>query len=161
MTSDRDDEALSWGDDDPTLDTGASADSPVALPKGFTAVGAGSDRVAPVAAGWQSDPVDSGESALSNTALLVTGVLAGVYLLFTIGWVIGGIRLGAYAPLLGLDSIGFQVSFWLAVVAPALWFLTVLLLARRAKFWVRVVLIVAGAALLVPWPFIMVGVIGQ
>ena len=55
----------------------------------------------------------------------------------------------------------FQGSFWLAVLAPALWFGTVFLLTRRSAGWVRVVWLVAGAILLVPWPFITVGAVGQ
>ena len=56
----------------------------------------------------------------------------------------------------------YQGSFWLAVLAPILWFATVFLLTTRSKPWVRFAWLIAGVALLlVPWPFILIGAVGQ
>jgi hypothetical protein len=55
----------------------------------------------------------------------------------------------------------YQGSLWLAVCAPLLWFATTLLLTQRSPAWVRIVWLVAGVVLLVPWPFIMIGTVGQ
>ena len=96
---------------------------------------------------------------MGNATLITLGVLGGFYLLFTIGWIIGGFRLQGRAEYLVTDVM-FQGSFWLAVLAPALWFGTVFLLTRGSAGWVRIVWLVAGAILLVPWPFIMVGAVG-
>ncbi len=160
VTARRDDDALTWdGDDDPTLDTGAPA-SPTAptLPDGYTAVGKDADTVA--LAGEDVVAVSEPRAPMSNAVLIVLGILGGFYLIFTVGWVIGGLRLQGAAQYLVTDVM-FQGSFWLAVLAPALWFGTVLFLTRGSAAWVRILWLVAGAILLVPWPFIMVGAIGQ
>jgi hypothetical protein len=41
------------------------------------------------------------------------------------------------------------------------WFATELVVTRGRRLWVRFAWLVAGVVLLVPWPFIMVGVIGR
>ena len=179
MTSGRDDEALSWaGDDDPTLDTGgaaAEADaSPAVLPEGFTAVGRGSDRVRGAddavrgttvdqPQGDEHDAVseaDAQAARLGNGALIGLGIFGGVYLLYTIGWIIGGLRLQEVA--LFVVSPAVYVPFLvLAVLAPAIWFAASFLLTRRSRTWVRMAWLAVGVVLLVPWPFIMVGAVGQ
>lgn len=186
MASGRDDDALSWGDDDPTLDTGtdpepepdadaAAAASPsleretptvepgsaeaVALPDGFTAVGRDSETVGRIRADG-SVTMPSERQPMGNVALLGLGVLGGVYLLYVIGWVIGGLRLQGRANYLVTDVM-FQGSFWLAVLAPIIWFGTVFLLTVNARPWVRFVWLAGGALLLLPWPFVMIGAVGQ
>lgn len=169
--SGRDDDALRWeGDDDPTLDVGAAAPAapaaprddpaaePVALPDGFTAVGKDSASVGRIEA--DGSVVMPGErEPLSTATLLALGVLAGVYLLFTIGWIVGGIRLQGTAQYL-VSPVGYQAAFWLAVIAPVVWFGTAYVLTRSAKAWVWISCLVAGLVLLVPWPFVMVGAVG-
>lgn len=88
--------------------------------------------------------------------LVLVGIIGGVYLLYTIGWIIGGLNLQGSALFL-VPSVMYQVAVWTAVLAPALWFGAVWLLTRRSAGWVRVVGFLAGAALLVPWPFVMTG----
>jgi hypothetical protein len=163
VTPGSDDDALSWGDeDDPTLHVGSSsararparepaADAPD-LPEGYTAVGKGAETV--------QTPDDEEAPALGSVALLVIGILGGIYLLSTIGWIVGGLRLKGAADYL-VAPIAYQVSLWLAVAAPAIWFLTVLWLTTRSRVWVRFAWLIGGAALLLPWPFIMVGAVGR
>ena len=164
MTSGTEDDALSWGDDDPTLHPGSAsrepaAGEPVALPAGFTALGKGSTGVGRIER--DGTVVLPGEPApLSNTMLITVGVLAGAYLLFTIGWIVGGLRLQGTAQFL-VSPVGYTLALWLAVAAPALWFGTVLLLTRATASWVRVAWLVGGLLLLIPWPFVMVGAVGQ
>lgn len=183
MASGRDDDALTWeGDDDPTLDVGdrtppeavepapelegEAAPEPATLPEGWNAVGKGSETVptdasaADTTASGDEAPGNDGREPMGNVALVTLGILGGIYLLFTIGWLIGGFRLQGRAQYLVADVM-FQGSFWLAVLAPLLWFATVFLLTRRSSTWVRIVWLVGGAILLVPWPFIMVGAVGQ
>ncbi len=176
MTSDPD-EALRWEGDD----------EPPALPSGWTAVGRGSESVAQVEADGtvtahpptataapatsesptSGSPVsgsEAGEQAPMSTALLVAlGILGGVYLLYTVGWAIGGYRLQVAALVLSpsLTSIMYQVALWAAVLAPALWFVATLVLTRRSRSWVRLAALLAGAVLLVPWPFVMLGAWGS
>ncbi|MEV8266266.1 DNA polymerase III subunit gamma/tau [Microbacterium sp. NPDC076911] len=173
MSSDRDD-ALSWdGDDDPTLDAAPAAAPATAssLPKGYHAVGKGSESVrdasqaSPVAdapdATVESEPESSGAAKpMGNAALVTTGVLGGAYALYVIGWVIGGLRLQGLAQYLVTDFM-FLASFSLAALAPVIWFGTTLLLTRHSKTWVRIAWLFAGVILLVPWPFVMTGTVGQ
>ena len=176
MSTGRDDDALRWdGDDDPTLDVGtraapaaavegdpargaADTSEPLALPDGFHAVGKDSEKVGHIE--QDGTVVMPGDKApLSNAMLISLGVLAGVYLLFTIGWIIGALRLQGTAQFL-VSPVGYQIALWLALLAPALWFVATYLLTRAAKSWVRIVWLLAGLVVLVPWPFIMVGAVG-
>jgi hypothetical protein len=173
VASGRDDDALTWdGDDDPTLaaapprsDAEDADAGQLTLPDGYTAVGRGSDRLerpAPDAHAPASETAarasDAGSSG--NVALVALGVLGGIYLLFTVGWIIGGIRLDPVAVLL-VSPAASVPALWLAILAPALWFVTVFLLTRRSPVWLRFALLAAGVLLLVPWPFIMLGAVGS
>lgn len=153
-----DDDALSWdGDDDPTL--AAAPGAP--LPAGYRAVGKGSERLGD---SERTDAADAqpplteqtGPEPMGNAALVGIGVFAGIYLLLSLGWVLGAGRLQLVAQLF-LDPVAYQVTMWLAVLAPPLWFATVWLLTRRSTMWLRLVLLAAGAVLLVPWPFVLSG----
>lgn len=173
VTPGRDDDALSWdGDDDPTLDVGAAsvdevagAPEPVTLPPGYTAVGKGNETLAsPFVAsrepkGETPNVVDAEEAArppMGSASLIGLGVLAGVYLLLSIGWLLGTSRLQLVAALF-LEPAAFQITLWLAVFALPLWFVTVLWLTRSTHAWVRFTLLIAGAVLLIPWPFVLAG----
>ena len=152
MTSDSDD-ALSWdGDDD------AARPAP-ALPKGWDAVGKGSEAVGRVETDGTVTTEDE-RPALSTALLLVLGVVGGVYLLYTVGWVIGGLRLKPLANLIVADAM-FVPWFVLAVAAPLLWFLASWVLTRGRATWIRIGVLLLGVVLLVPWPFVTVGVIGS
>jgi len=159
MTSDPDD-ALSWeGDED------RPAQKP-SLPQGWNAVGKGSDRVVTDGGASVAEPAEPSASeepqlaAMSPAMLLFVGIFGGIYLLYAIGWVIGGLNLKPLANLIVADAM-YVPWFVLAVAAPALWMLTVWVLTRGAQSWIRVLLLLAGAVLLVPWPFVMVGAIGS
>jgi len=174
VSTGRDDDALSWaGDDDPTLDVGAQAvaasepgtPAPEGLPVGYTAVGKGSELLTDpqesAPAGEEDSAIAVGTPAtIGNAALIGLGVLGGVYLLFTIGWIIGGLRLQPLASFL-VSPAAFVPALWLAVLAPAIWFGVTLLLTRASAAWVRFAWLAAGAALFVPWPFIMIGAVGR
>lgn len=153
MTSHSDD-ALSWDGDD------AAPPKDAALPDGWNAVGKGSGGVGRIEADGAVVPADGQERVgLSTAMLLILGVVGGVYLLYTIGWVIGGLRLGPLASFL-VDDVMFVPWFVLAVGAPALWFLASWVLTRGRAAWIRVAALLVGVVLLVPWPFVTVGAIG-
>ncbi|MDE0545625.1 DNA polymerase III subunit gamma/tau [Microbacterium sp. C7(2022)] len=174
MSSERDD-ALRWdGDDDPTLDA-AAATAPVGpageVPPAVEAPLA--DNVHPaksVSAGAAEERENhavtstsheaAAQAPLGNAALVTLGVVGGAYALYTVGWVIGGLRLQGVAQYLVADVM-FVGSLWLAVMAPALWFGTTFVLTRNTATWIRILCLVAGLALLVPWPFVMIGAWGQ
>ncbi|MGB4137416.1 MAG: hypothetical protein WA971_12680 [Microbacterium sp.] len=141
MASEPDDDALSW-EGDPA---DATTERPT-LPEGWKAVGRGSE-----------DVVIAGERPPMSTGMLVSlGAIGGVYLLYTVGWVLGGLRLQAPALFL-IPGVMYQVTLWMAVVAPALWFAAAWALTRNARAWVRLAALLAGVLLLVPWPFVMGG----
>lgn len=103
---------------------------------------------------------DGNGPRLSSAMLLLLGVVGGVYLLYTVGWIVAGLRLRPLASFL-VDDVMFLPWFFLAVAAPALWFLASWVLTRGRAAWVRVAVLVAGVVLLVPWPFVTVGVVGS
>ena len=95
---------------------------------------------------------------MGNAALVSLGILGGVYLLWTIGWIVGGLRLQPIANFL-VSPAGFLPAYWLAVLAPAMWFAVVFVATRSSATWIRILWLVVGAILLVPWPFIMIGTV--
>ncbi|MDF2507588.1 MAG: hypothetical protein K0Q52_1447 [Microbacterium sp.] len=154
MTPDSDD-ALNWEGDE------AATPQDRALPHGWNAVGRGSEEVGTVEDDGTVTPAALDEPAgLSTPMLLILGVVGGVYLLYTIGWIVGGLRLKPLASFL-VDDAMFLPWFVLAIAAPALWFLASWVLTRSKAAWIRVAVLLAGVVLLVPWPFVTVGVIGS
>lgn len=182
MPTGRDDDALTWdGDDDPTLDVGADAADAVAapagsatLPDGWSAVGKGSEVVEPGSAPADSPEAEADDAPaadhepagvearepMGNASLIALGIIGGFSLLYAIGWLIGGLRLQDTAQFL-VAPVAYQVSLWLAVLAPIVWFGTVYLLTTSSRAWVRFAWLIGGVLFLIPWPFIMVGAIGQ
>ncbi|WP_407358305.1 hypothetical protein LTA6_003387 [Microbacterium sp. LTA6] len=154
MTSDSDsDDALGWAGDE------QSPKSDPSLPRGWNAVGKGSAKVGRIEADGTVTPADA--PAPMSTAMLVTlGIVGGIYLLYTVGWVIGGLRLKPLTALIVADAM-FVPWFVLAIAAPALWFLTSWILTRGRATWIRLLVLLVGVVLLVPWPFVTVGVIGS
>ena len=105
------------------------------------------------------DERSEAEAAAASSVLLVaTGVAAGLYLLWTIGWMITATRQNAtIAGSFGGDALGgglYGLGLWLAVAAPAVWFASVLLGTRDARVRTRVLWLVAGLVLLAPLPFL-------
>ena len=173
-----DDDALSWeGDDDPTLDTGVGApgEAPVAAappapvepavsPAPAAPGPATPDAVADDAVADDAEAEEAEEPRrLGDAALVSLGVLGGVYLLWTVGWVLGSLRLRDWIQIRtgAVADAMFHGSMVLGILAPAIWFGAAWYLTRHRPTWVRIAAIVLGVIVLVPWPFVMVGVIGQ
>jgi len=158
MTSSRDDDALGWaGDDDPTLASGrpeATGGSAAVTPAAPASDSTGND----LPEGWAVTGSPGGyvdapaATPLSSPALVGLGILGGVYLLYTIGWLIGVGRIDNELtdP---LARFMFSLGTWLAVAAPAVWFAASFWLTRGAprRRWTWLVL---GVLLLAPLPFI-------
>ena len=186
MTSDPDD-ALRWEGDEPVTDApakaadvpakgaDADADGAPSLPAGWTAVGRGSEKVriadadadaadgatvAPsVSDGSPADGADE-RPGLGNVSLISLGVIGGIYLLYAVGWAVGGSNLRPSAKFLVTDAM-YLPWMWLVILAPFLWFVAVWVLTRGRATWIRIVGLVAGVVLLIPWPFVMTGVLGS
>jgi hypothetical protein len=210
----RDDDALSWGDDDPTLDvgddgvewddepaqdaalTGSAATVPGAdpAPRPLGVDAPAPDIDAPVATPGRTRPgivtaqvtgpdgvtrtrevvhpytddrklprrmrgtTEAADAPLGNVALVSLGVLGGVYLLFALGWFLSGSRFQVWG-LLFLEPAGYIAAWALATAAPVAWFVAVLVLTARRPVWQRILPLLLGVLVLVPWPFLMTGVV--
>lgn len=170
----RDDDALSWaGDDDPTLvavpapDPDDARTVPTEPPAPHTRIvsddltASSDDEPAALLGATPGDPSDGtapadGAAAMSSAALVSLGVLGGIYLLYTIGWIVGGLRLNEISGFIVAPSASVPAVI-VAILAPAIWFVVVFALTRTRPAWQRFAWLVAGAVLLVPWPFAMLG----
>jgi hypothetical protein len=145
---DEDDDALSWAGDE----------SPQRAPLRKAAV---SDDVTPGAATASPDPDLVEEPAqdavaaparTSSALVFAYGMVGGVYVLFTIGWFITARSASA---LTDLGGVMYTFGQWLAVAAPAAWYGGSWLLTRHRPAALRLLWLVIGTLLLVPWPFIL------
>ena len=101
-------------------------------------------------------PVEDEEEpppSMSAPVLVSLGILGGIYLLYTVGWIIS-LQKFYYLSTSALDQIAFQTQQYLAIIAPVVWFGSVLYLTRHRKPVVRLIWLVIGAVVLVPWSFV-------
>jgi hypothetical protein len=146
---DDDDDALRWGGDRDAT----HFESP-AVPKP-------DKRAKPASGGADTaDPGDANDldaalpSAPGNGAFLVAvGILAGIYLLYTIGWIVTVQHTGTLATT-PLEQAALVAKEYFAIAACALWFGATFLLARRVRASTRLVWLAVGAIVLIPWPFV-------
>lgn len=122
-----DDDALRWGDADDATHVDA-AHNPVAV--------------------RERRSHDGDEGPLGSGPLIGFGVLGGLYLLYTVAWLIS-------ASVLAVADPASEVMRALAIVAPALWFVATLWLGQSARNRTKFVWLVIGAVVLIPWPFIL------
>lgn len=176
MTPDPDDEdAFTWeGDEHPTRASLHRPSAPADRAAGATAEPESAQQRAGETAEDASAPhaaasaEKTSRAPMGNVALVASGILGGVYLLYVIGWIIGGLRVSRVAGYLVSSSGeppvtwagGNVIGVWLAALGPILWFGTVWIATRRSRSWLRWVWLIAGAVLLVPWPLFMLGAQG-
>lgn len=171
MTRETEDDALRWeGDDDPTLAPGwKTVGPPVAAPVGAS----GSDAASDATSGTENSPANAADDVDADTEaeataeadgdqtapasqtgsveLVVLGILAGVYLLYTIGWLITALRTSAPGVSVVSDAM-YVLGLWLAVLAAPCWFALALRAGARRR---RLVWLVAGVIVLMPLPFVL------
>ncbi|WP_104197640.1 hypothetical protein [Cryobacterium sp. M15] len=168
MNARRDDDALNWaGDDDPTLQEGSTDRARPAsggVPEGWSIPRVSADSEVATDTTTEADnPEPSGAqppdntqpsaSAPSSVALIGMGILAGMYLLYTIGWFIGVARIenSITDP---VTEFMFSLGAWLAVAAPLAWFgVTYWLTMSRPR--ARLIWLLIGVVVLAPVPFII------
>lgn len=132
MSTDPDEDALSWsGETDPT------------------------HVAAPVTGKKQlAGTLDERADAANPVLLVVMGILAGVYLLYAIGWIIFGFS--TRVPVQGaFFAIMYQVGVALAIASPFLWAAATWLRVKNSML--RVLWLFVGVLVLAPWPFIVGG----
>lgn len=145
---DDEDEALRWeGDDDATLAPGWRAVGtpvPVARPVDEADAAASVDR--------DTDAAAEGADQPGSAELVLLGVFGGVYLLYTLGWILSVLRVQNPAT----DPVGqfmFALGLWLAVLAPALWF-GVTFALTRGRPRARLVWLLVGVVVTLPIAFV-------
>ncbi len=150
MTGDDDEEALTWvGGRDPShYETPeVKPPKPAKAPKTAKPVG---DQTA------AAESVDDEDAdlapATSSVELVALGILGGIYLLYTVGWFVSWQRL-VYVDTDALELAAFRAQQVLAIIAPPLWFVVTVVFTRDRKPAVRLLWLVVGAILLVPWSF--------
>jgi hypothetical protein len=168
MSDARDDEALGWaGDDDPTLAPegavgGAAAPRGRGSRRGETAPAAAPRTVLDEAedaedraAERELEEAERASAQLSSAALIGLGVLGGVYLLYTIGWIVFFSR---YEMAIDVTFGVFSdlIARTLAIAAAPLWFVATLLITQRRRRY-RFLWLVIGVLVLIPWPFLIGG----
>ncbi|MFJ4039126.1 DNA polymerase III subunit gamma/tau [Microbacterium sp. NPDC090007] len=180
MSTPRDDDALSWGgDDDPTLDVGENGATrrvggspaerdPEPLPPEPEPEPLQPEPSAPAAPATRHPepetparndrPEADAEHAapLGNVGLVGIGMVAATFVLFAVGWLIAGLQLrGLGLPIPDVTLVALTIA---AALAPIVWFVAVLALTRAWRTWQRFLLLILGIVLLVPWPFLSLGV---
>lgn len=142
-----DEEALSWlGDEDANLKPGWKT--------------VGSKHPHDVEATTEADTVldldeDDEDDELvgpSSTSLVALGVLAGVYFLYTLGWLTYATRSASSSGSDVLADTMWNIGLWLAVLAPPLWFVLTFWLVKRSALRYSVLLL--GALILIPIPLV-------
>lgn len=133
MASVDDDDALAWAGDER---------APVAEPVTTRVV-----EVAPTA----------GKPQLPAALLVTYGIIAGAYLIYTIGWIVSVQRYNTFSPASteALNAFMFGLGEILAIAGPALWFGAALLLTRGRKPLLRLVVLIVGLLAVLPWPFVL------
>jgi hypothetical protein len=104
-----------------------------------------------------SDASSASTVQLSNGALVLLGVVGGLYLLYTWVWFSWANYYSQMnsAVAEGSGAIGAvlqQTVFWAAPVAPALWFIAAYLLCRASPTWNLALWLLIGAVVLLPLP---------
>ena len=144
MAEDPDRDALSWsGETDPTHVAVPATSSNKASVKAATKASA------------KAAKQDAAAAAAPNPVLLIVlGILAGVYLLYAVGW---GIHAFATSvPVSGVFfGIMYQLGEALSIASPFLWAGALWLLVKK-PVW-RLWWLFVGVLVLAPWPFILGG----
>lgn len=132
MSADPDDDALTWAGDDATVTE---------------------REPGPEQSSREREP--EAERAQVPAVLLVTyGLLAGIYLIYAVGWAVAMQRNTVVQPDV-LSEFMFTFGELLAIASPALWFGTVIVLTRGRKPLPRLLGLLVGLAVIIPWPFVL------
>lgn len=132
------DDALSWAGDEDRLTTSAPLES-TRRKSQKTPESSGSEQTE--------------NKGLSSLALVSMGVFAGIYLLFSVAWLITALR----NPTAIADALGntmFQLGMWLTVAAPSLWFIAVVVIWKKMGVVKQMLWLTVGVVVLIPWPYI-------
>ena len=151
-------EALSWdGERDASHVAGPqpARTKPAKQNKAGASTGSATDGRASTGSATDGSATDgSATDGPTSSFLLVTyGIVAGVYGLYTVGWITTVLRGGGTMVILG--EVMFQFGEFLAIASAPLWFASAFYLTRGSRPVVRLAWLIAGLVLLVPIPFVL------
>lgn len=155
-----DDAALRWDDvDDPSwIDPGAADDAPDAGADGAVDGAAGASSASEANGANDAEGARDGEAVaaeLPATGLrLLTAVFAVVYVLWSVGWIIGVGLVPISGPTLVIEVL-YQFSEFLAIIASALWFAATVALTPQHRLAPRLGWLALGTLVLLPWPIVL------
>lgn len=149
-TPDDDDAALRWDD----VDDASYIDPGAADPAAPTAAPESTSDSRAARPDTTASAADARAARRRTVATAITGVFAGIYLMYTVGWVIGVAQLPLTGPTL-LTEILYQFAEFLAIIAPAAWLTTALVLSRDRSAVHRIGWLALGTLVLIPWPFLL------
>jgi hypothetical protein len=115
---------------------------------------AGDDRAAPAPVAEPGETPAPERRSIPAMLLVTYGVIAGILLIYTVGWIITVGRSGFTSSEVLVEAMA-QLGEFLAIASPALWFAVVFLLTRDAKPLVRLLLLLLGLLVVLPWPFLL------
>jgi hypothetical protein len=145
---DEDEEALTWaGGRDPS-----HYETPVAKPGKTIKPSAPNASEAGTPGSDDKDEEADDRPATSAIVLVCLGILGGIYALYALGWFVSWQRL-LYADPDELEFQAFHVQQVLAILAPPLWFGATIYYTRGRKPALRLLWLVIGALVLIPWSF--------
>jgi hypothetical protein len=114
------------------------------------------NRVAQVAAPSVDDGMDAAPARSTNVAGTAATVgFAVLYLAIVVGWILSVQITGSTATDV-FSQVAWQFGEFVAIIAGALWYLTVLTLTPDSRTGVRVGWFALGVGVLLPWPILLV-----
>lgn len=87
------------------------------------------------------------------------GVLAVLYVVWALMWVVGLARTPALVTGTTFDDLMYQVGVFLSYISAPLWFVGVVWLGTRWSQKTRTGVLLIGLIVLLPWPFILPAVL--
>ena len=104
----------------------------------------------------QPDPASERESSGVTWTI---GVLAVLYVVWALMWVVGLARTPALVTGTTFDDLMYQVGVFLSYISAPLWFVGVVWLGTRWSQKTRTGILLLGLIVLLPWPFILPAVL--
>lgn len=152
------DAALNWdGENDASHDSGVRVGRPSRRVRREKPVAEPDEAEPDEAEPAVAEPVDEDLDAPAPTSsfLLVSyGILAGAFLLYTIGWLTTVLR-GTIALADPLGDFMYKLGEFLAIASSPIWFASVFVLTRNSRPIVRLAWLLVGLVVLVPVPFVL------
>jgi len=152
---DEDEQALRWDGETDVSHVAGPAAVPVAkTPRVRDAAGPASADAPAADAPAAETPAPRTE--ISAFLLVTYGILAGMYGLYVIGWIVA-INRTSIVLSDALAQLMFTVGQGLAIGAAPLWFAAVFVLTRKNRAIIRLLWLLLGLLLVAPWPAILGG----